>query len=145
MHIIKYDIIDSRFRVYLEAEAVLSILSHCEKGEWTLIASGIIDFEVSKLADAGRLEQVQTLYSIANERFKLTEQAEKRAAFFQQNGLKPFESLHLALAEINGADVFLTTDDRLLRAANKMEIKIKITNPVLWLMEVMKDEQKRND
>ena len=131
----------SQDRVYLEAEAVLSIISHCESDEWILIASGMIDFEVSKIADTDRLEQGQTLYSAANEKIKLTEQAEKRAAFFQQNGLKPLDSLHLALAESSNVNVFLTTDDRLLRKANRMDVKIKTANPVTWLMEVMNDEQ----
>ena len=130
----------SQDRNYLEAEAILSILSHCEKDEWTLIASGIIDFELSRIEDTDRLEQIQTIYSTAKEKIKLTEQVEKRAVFFQQQGLKPFDSLHLALAEINGADVFLTTDDRLLQRAKKINLKIKTANPVSWLMEVISDE-----
>jgi len=32
-------------RVYLEAEAVLSILSRCESGEWILLSSGAIDLK----------------------------------------------------------------------------------------------------
>ena len=131
----------SQDRIYLEAEAVLSIIAHCEKGEWSLIASSVIDFELSNLIDADRLEQVQALYSAAAERIILTDQAETRAAFFQQNGIKPFDSLHLALAETCGVDVFLTTDDRLLRAATRMDLRIKTGNPVSWLMEVMNDAQ----
>jgi len=107
----------SQDRIYLEAEAVLSIISHCEKGKWILVSSGAIDFELSKLPDIDRFEQIQTLYAVANNRIKLMEQAEKRAAFFQQNGIKPLDSLHLALAE---------TD--------------KVDNPVSWLMEVMNNE-----
>ena len=97
----------SQDRVYLEAEAVLSIISRCEEGKWVLVSSGAIDFELLKLPDMDRFEQIQTLYSVASERIKLTEQTEKRASFFQQNGLKPFDSLHLALAEtseVNGGN-----------------------------------------
>jgi len=130
----------SQDRIYLEAEAVLSIISHCEKGEWTLIASGIIDYELSKLPDVDRLEQIQTLYSTAYEWIQLTEQSVQRAAFFQQHGLKSFDSLHLAVAEANEVDVFLTTDDHLLHVAGTMDLVIKAANPVTWLMEVMKNE-----
>ena len=73
----------SQDRVYLEAEAVLSIISRCEEGKWVLVSSGAIDFELLKLPDMDRLEQIQTLYAVASERIKLTEQTEKRAAFFQ--------------------------------------------------------------
>ena len=131
----------SQDRVYLEAEAVLSIVSHCEKGKWSLMASGTIDYELLKISDNDRLEQVQELYAAASERVTLTEQAEKRATFFQQNGLNPVDSLHLASAEATAADVFLTTDDRLLKNATKLNLKIKTANPVSWLMEVMNDER----
>lgn len=130
----------SQDRVYLEAEAVMSIISHCEKDEWILVASGIIDEELSRLSDDERLEQVQSIYMVESERIRLTEQAEQRAAFFQQIGLKPFDSLHLAMAEMSGADIFLTTDDRLLRTAKKIDLKIKAANPVSWLMEVLDNE-----
>lgn len=130
----------SQDRVYLEAEAVLSIISHCEEKKWILVSSGAIDFELLKLPDVDRYEQIQTIYAVASERIRLTEQTEKRAVFFQQNGLKPFDSLHLALAEAGKVSVFLTTDDRLLRAAKKLNLKIKIANPVSWLMEVMDNE-----
>jgi hypothetical protein len=46
-----------------------------------------------------RQAQVQTLYSIASERIIISDEIENRAAFFQGQGLKPFDSLHLALAE----------------------------------------------
>ena len=130
----------SQDRVYLEAEAILSIIYHCEKNEWTLIASGVIDYELSKLSDTDRLEQVQTLYAAAHERVKLIEETQQRAIFFQEHGLKSFDSLHLALAETNEVDTFLTTDDQLLRIAGKLDLKIKVANPVSWLMEVMKNE-----
>ena len=65
---------------------------------------GVAHFYISPKVE---FEQIQTLYSVASERIKLTEQTEKRASFFQQNGLKPFDSLHLALAEtseVNGGN-----------------------------------------
>ena len=51
---------------------------HCEKGKWVLVSSGAIDFELSKLPDIDRFEQIQTLYAVASNRIKLTEQAEVR-------------------------------------------------------------------
>ena len=59
----------SQDKVYFEAEAVLSILFRCEKGEWKLISSGIIDYELAKLTDINRLERIQSLYNVATVRF----------------------------------------------------------------------------
>lgn len=131
----------SQDRVYLEAEAILSIIARCEKGEWELLGSGVIELELSKLTNMERMEQVRALYSVVRTRIAMTTETESRAAFFQQAGIKPFDSLHLAVAETGGANVFLTTDDRLLRAASKIELRIRAENPVNWLMEVTNNER----
>ena len=132
----------SQDRVYLEAEAVLSIISHCESGEWVLLFSDAIEYEISKLPDTEKYEQVQTLCAVAKHKIELDGQSETRAKFFSENGVKPLDSLHLALAEKGGANVFLTTDDQLYKAAKKINLKVKIDNPVNWLMGVINNERK---
>jgi len=71
----------SQDRVYLEAEAILSIASRCDKGSWSLMASGAIDFELSRITDMDRLWQVQTIYNLAKERVNITRQIEQRSVF----------------------------------------------------------------
>jgi predicted nucleic acid-binding protein len=127
----------SQDRICLEAEAVLTILSHCDRGDWHLAASHVIDVELSKLPDIDRFEKVKTLYAIAREFLSVTPQVEARAAFFRQNGIKVFDSLHLALADVHDVDVFLTTDDQLRRAAGKLSLNVIVQNPVSWLMETI--------
>jgi predicted nucleic acid-binding protein len=130
----------SQDRVYLEAEAVVAIISYCERGDWALITSGVVEYEALLISSPDRLENIRRLFAVAVERADLTDETVNRAAYFKQNGLHDFDSLHLAAAETNHADVFLTTDDRLLRAARKLDIKIKVANPVTWLMEVLNNE-----
>ena len=126
----------SQDRIYLEAEAVLSIVSRCEKGEWTMIASGALDFELSRVPDEDLLAQIHAIYSIANERVKISPDAEQRADELQSQGLRPFDSLHVALAENCNADIFLTTDARLLKVASREKLNVRVENPAIWLMEV---------
>ena len=61
----------------------------------------------------------------------------KRAKFLITLGFKYFDALHLACAESGEATLFLTTDDRLLRRANRFvnEIKLRVENPLIWLRE----------
>lgn len=124
-------------RIRLEAEAVLSILSRCQDGTWFLAASDVIELELSKGSNAEKLEKVQALYSLADKshRYTVNDQVKKRALDFQQNGIKLFDSLHLAIAELNGLDALLTTDDGFLSAARKLTTGIIVANPVTWLME----------
>jgi hypothetical protein len=50
-------------------------------------------------------------------------------------------SYHLATAEIGNADIMLTVDNRFLKNARKIDdLRVRIDNPVFWLMEVMRNE-----
>lgn len=124
-------------RIYLEAEAVLSILNHCYKGGWILIASDIIDFEISNMVNLSKKEKVLELCSIASEKVAVTSEVEKRAIEIQKVGIKPFDSFHLALAESAGADIFLTTDDKLIKLSDKISLKVRVENPLNWIAEVL--------
>src|SRR3972149_5924139 len=103
-------------RVRLESEAVLTILSRSQTESWILLGSEIIDIEISKIPD---------------------DDTEKRAIELEELDFKSFDALHIACAEKGEADVLLTTDDDLLRKAsqNKGILKVKLENPVRWLME----------
>jgi predicted nucleic acid-binding protein len=129
-------------RIYLEAEAILAILSRCQGGAWTIVASDIIDLEVSRLSNIEKLEKVRALYSLACDRVSVTDQSKERARLFQRQGVKLFDSLHLALAEAARCDVLLTTDDSFLSTAGKTDAMVSVANPVTWLMEVTRDERK---
>lgn len=68
------------------------------------------------------------------------EQIIQRAEYIvSKSSIKTFDGLHLASTEA-GADILLTTDMKFLKAANKLDIKVKIINPIDFLMEVMENE-----
>jgi predicted nucleic acid-binding protein len=122
-------------RVRLEAEAVTNILDRCRSGQWSFTASEVIDFELSAIKDEDKLLRIKQLYSLAEKRLPLTEQAKIRAASLQGQGLSLFDSLHLASAENFHQDVFLTTDDKLLKKVEAIILSIRVANPVTWFME----------
>ncbi len=51
-------------RIKIEAEAVLAILFHCQKG-WQLISSDIVDIEISKTQNPYKKQKATMLASIA--------------------------------------------------------------------------------
>jgi len=127
-------------KVYLEAEAIMSIVSHCERNIWILVTSSVVNYEISRTNDISRMEHIQNLCTIARKYVIMTEKDEQRAKYFQQNGIKPMDSFHLAVAESNRVDVFLTTDKKLINAANRLGLKLIVANPIVWFMEVMDNE-----
>jgi hypothetical protein len=42
-----------------------------------------------------------------------------------------------ASAEHGDVDVFVSTDDKLVKAENTLNLKMKVINPLNWLMEVL--------
>ena len=123
-------------RVRVEAEAILNILEYCQNDEWTLAASKALDFELAQCPDPVKLAGMRTLYTVARNRLVTTSQVKTRSREFRQQGFSFFDSLHVALAEIYQQDVFLTTDDKLYRAATSMRLGIRVANPAIWFMEV---------
>lgn len=123
-------------RVHLETEAVLLILSKCEIGEWKLVSSNALDAEIGLTPNPTRLSQVQELLSIATIKVQTSTALEERIADLIQLSFTFYDAAHVASAERSQCDVFLTTDDRLLRRArqNSNQLSVKIENPLQWLI-----------
>jgi predicted nucleic acid-binding protein len=60
----------------------------------------------------------------------------ERTGAFMALGLAGFDALHMAAAELAGADVFVTTDDRLLALAKKAVTTVRVTDPVSLAREI---------
>jgi predicted nucleic acid-binding protein len=61
-----------------------------------------------------------------------------RAQEFKAMRFRTYDALHLACAEQAMVNIFLTTDDRVLRiaASHAAELHIRVANPLIRLMEV---------
>ena len=123
--------------VEMEAEAVLNIIGRCERGEFELWASDVLFDEINAMPDLERQEKVLLLCRSAIGIIPLSHEIRVRANELGRAGIKTFDALHLASAETKGVDVFLSTDRRLLNSARRANIKIKVDNPLVWLLEVL--------
>lgn len=54
-----------------------------------------------------------------------------------QSKIKTFDSLHIASAEAGEVDVMLTTDDKLEKMADRLDLKVKVMNPLKFAWEVI--------
>ncbi len=125
-------------RIRLESEAILSIYRKCRAGEWLLIGSEVIDLEIAKTPNIKRLEQLKLAISIAKEKIILVDEIKQRAIELTEIGLKSFDAAHVASAEFGAVDVFLTTDDRLLKRVISYSdpLRVRISNPVQWFIDI---------
>jgi hypothetical protein len=129
-------------RISLETEAILKILEKCENGIWSLIWSSAISQEIELTPDDERKKSMGNVEEIAEEKIKGNASIKKRAFELETMSFKFLDATHIAFAEHTRADIFLTTDDKLLKkyAANRNKISITIDNPVNWLLKGNSDE-----
>ncbi len=73
----------------------------------------------------------------AHEEIRIDGAIAARAQQVQALGFKPADALHLACAERGNADVFLSTDDALLRRAVRVgsRLHVAVKNPAAWVEE----------
>ena len=126
-------------RIRLESEAVLAILARIEKGEWSWIGSDVLTDEIERTPDTQKLSRARLLSGFIQENVEIGQTEEQRAKELQKEGFQLFDSLHLACAESAKADVFLSTDDRLLKLAKRIskQLHIRVENPLLWVEEMI--------
>lgn len=130
-------------RIRLEAETVQIILARCQSGEWQLLGSQVIDVELRRTPDGSRKEQMRLWTAFATSKIIINEQIESRGSELAHQGFKTYDALHIACAEAGNADIFLTTDDRMLRLAARYRnlLQVRVENPLQWVMEVTNDRR----
>ena len=124
-------------RIRLESEATLIILAHCEQGRLEWVGSEALTWEIDKTPDPERKQRVQLLASGVHHKVSIGQSEIARAQHIQSWGIATVDALHLACAESGRVDVFLTTDDRLLRKAKMYagQLHVQVENPLKWLRE----------
>ena len=123
-----------------ECEAILTILNKRENGEWEIFSSDVLDDEIFRASCPIKKLKILSLYK-STAHIEINNEIVERAEELQENyGIKPFDALHLSSAEHGEADILLTTDRKFINRALASDTKIKILNPLMWLMEVLFDD-----
>jgi predicted nucleic acid-binding protein len=122
-------------RTRLESEAVLLVLGQCETGEIEWVSSEVVAYEIDRTPDPDRRAKVAALVSFSRASVGAGAAEIARAEELQDLGFRPFDALHIACAESAGAEVFFTTDDKLLRKCRAVadRLAVKTANPLSWV------------
>jgi predicted nucleic acid-binding protein len=121
----------------MESESVLAIIDRCETGDWDFFGSDVLFDEMSMIADKVKKQKILLLCQSATLYVGLTDEIVIRAKELEKHAIKPYDALHVASSEFGEADIFLTTDRRLLNAVQRTDVKVKVNNPLKWMMEVL--------
>jgi len=127
----------SQVRIREEAEAVERILAGVGRQTVQLLSSEALEDEVRRNPSMERRVEAQSTLSLAVTSIGIDEAIALRAQSLVALGYGAYDALHLAAAESAGADVLLTTDDRLLARTDRKlgNPRIPVRNPLSWIKE----------
>ena len=125
-------------RIRRETEVIDIIFSHFYTGRLHWIASGVLRFEINQNPDSDQRSELRTLLRSAHRTVFAGEMEYSRGAELKSLGFKHYDALHIVCAESGGADVLLTTDDRMLRLAKRYhaQLRVRVENPYAWFQEI---------
>jgi predicted nucleic acid-binding protein len=128
-------------RIHLEGEAILAIINKCERNNDEIIGSPVLDFEVGQASNIEKCDKVKNLYEqTINRKFEYNMNILKRVKELSKaTTIRALDRFHLAFAENANVDVLLTTDDKFEKACSKIHLKIKVMNPLNFLLEAMEN------
>jgi predicted nucleic acid-binding protein len=127
----------SQARIRVESEIIIFILSRIYEKEWEWIGSEILELELEQTPNVEKRERLILSASRSDTSVKIEQIENIRSHELEKFGFHSFDALHIACAESGKADIFLTTDDKLLKLATRCSNKLKVTvaNPLTWLLE----------
>ena len=122
-------------RIRRETAAIEIILKNFSTGDWSWIVSRVLSFEVDNNRDVSQRLEMKFQMTSADINVSIGEVERTRGRDLEKIGFKRLDALHLACAESGNADVFLTTDDRLLRRGKRLssKLRVQVENPYEWL------------
>ena len=125
-------------KINLEANAIENIFRKHINKEIEIYKSMVIDFEISKIKLDNKRRQVEDLYDAMElSQISYTQEIKQRALELKQFNIKDMDALHLACAKSANIDYFITTDRLLINASKRANLKIKVINPIEFIMEVI--------
>lgn len=125
-------------RIHLESEAILTILQRGQAGIYTIVGSDILELEMNRMHDPIKKQKVKELYKVARVRVSYTESMKERSQeIMKMSKIRAFDSLHIAAAENAKSIIMLTTDDKLEKMAERLELKVRVMNPLKFAWEVI--------
>lgn len=131
------------FQCFWIQNTPLTIIYQCQKQKWKLISSCVLDWELNQMSDFEKLEKIQKILTIAKIKVVDSPSLQIKTNELQALGFSSYDAAHIASAERSKADIFLTTDDRLVNRAKRLTnlINVNIDNPLQWLAKIIQQKE----
>lgn len=108
-------------RIHLETGAKLLLQQKVKDVECDLIWSSVLDFECHNNPFNERRHAIMQWRRLAKVNVLVSAEIITLAKTLENHGVGRFDALHVACAMVGHADVFISTDDRLIKKMRKMK------------------------
>ena len=132
----------SQVKIYMESEAILNIINIARKNNDEIFGSPALDLEIDQINNFEKREKIKYIYNqTITSKMDYNENVLNRVNdLSEKTKIRTFDSFHLSFAENFGVDILFTTDTRFEKACSKINLKIKVINPIKYLMEVINND-----
>jgi predicted nucleic acid-binding protein len=129
-------------RIHLEGEAILAIINKYRRNDHEIIGSSVLDIEIEQIGNIEKQEKVKHFYEqTISKKIGYNVNILKRVKELSElSNIRTLDRFHLSFAEYAGADILLTTDVKFEKACSKLDLNIKVMNPLNFLLEEMRNE-----
>ena len=127
-----------QLKIYMESEAILNIINIAKQNNDEILGSPALDLEIDQIDNLEKREKIKYFYNqIITSKIDYTENVLNRVKeLSEMTKIRTLDSFHLSFAENYNVDILLTTDVKFENACSKINLKIKVINPIKYLMEV---------
>ena len=126
----------SQVRVRLETEAKLSLQDKVRNGVCELVWSAVLDLENSKNPFIEHMQAISQWRALAANHVMAGPDVMAIAEPLVTGGVNAFDALHVASAVVGKADLFIMTDDRLLKRVRHLkDVKVYFPAEALAFLE----------
>jgi len=126
----------SQLRVHLETVAKLSLQDKVRSGECALVWSAVLDLENSRNPFIEHTHAISQWRALAANHVMAGPEVMAIAEPLVADGVHAFDALHVASAVVGQADLFITTDDRLLKRVRHLKaVKVFFPADALAFLE----------
>ena len=126
-------------KVRLETEAILSIFNKTyNNSAFSIYSSPAVDFEISQTKDSNKKNLVQAFLGSAKTiPLAFDDKINQKARALMFYNIKYMDALHIAFCDFYDIDYMLTTDKVLLNFVSRIDLSVKVLNPIEFVMEVL--------
>lgn len=103
-----------------------------------IYTSKVIDYEIENISGGNKKRQVEDLYDgLEIEEISYSYKIKEKVQELKKSNIHYMDAYHIAYAENAQLDYFITVDKQLINACKRANLKLKVVNPMEFIMEVI--------